>query len=151
MFRIDKLTQKAQDALQQCQVLAEKNGSQVMYPLHLLISLAEEEVQVTVETAWHFAPSQPRFVPVGAPDEQAHIFDRFFTTREQRWMSPKFLCGESYGGIRAAGLADFLQGAPRRLQLGDAIEVGPITLRFEAAPAGPTAVFSASASRVSEP
>ena len=43
MFRIDKLTQKAQDALQQCQVLAEKNGSQVMYPLHLLISLAEEK------------------------------------------------------------------------------------------------------------
>ncbi len=43
MFRIDKLTQKAQDALQQCQVLAEKNGSQIMYPLHLLISLAEEQ------------------------------------------------------------------------------------------------------------
>src|SRR5260370_9765686 len=43
MFRIDKLTQKAQDALQQCQVLAEKNGSQVMYPLHLLVSLAEEK------------------------------------------------------------------------------------------------------------
>ncbi len=36
-------------------------------------------------------------------------FIRLFTTREQRWMSPKFLCGESYGGIRAAGLADFLQ------------------------------------------
>src|SRR6202142_2655473 len=43
MFRIDKLTQKAQDALQQCQVLAEKNGSQIMYPLHLLIALAEEQ------------------------------------------------------------------------------------------------------------
>src|ERR1035437_11028011 len=43
MFRIDKLTQKAQDALQQCQVLAEKNGSQIMYPLHLLIALAEEK------------------------------------------------------------------------------------------------------------
>ena len=43
MFRLDKLTQKAQDALQQCQALAEKNGSQVMYPLHLLIALAEEK------------------------------------------------------------------------------------------------------------
>jgi ATP-dependent Clp protease ATP-binding subunit ClpB len=43
MFRLDKLTQKAQDALQQCQVLAEKNGSQIMYPLHLLIALAEEK------------------------------------------------------------------------------------------------------------
>src|ERR1019366_3823666 len=43
MFRLDKLTQKAQDALQQCQVLAEKNGSQIMYPVHLLIALAEEK------------------------------------------------------------------------------------------------------------
>ena len=36
-------------------------------------------------------------------------FIRLFTTREQRWQSPKFLCGESYGGIRGAGLAEFLQ------------------------------------------
>jgi len=36
-------------------------------------------------------------------------FIRLFATREQRWMSPKYLCGESYGGIRAAGLADYLQ------------------------------------------
>ena len=43
MFRLDKLTQKAQDALQQCQTLSEKNDSQVMFPLHLLIALAEEK------------------------------------------------------------------------------------------------------------
>ena len=42
MFRIDKLTQKAQEALQQAQSIAEKGESQVMYPLHLLIALAEE-------------------------------------------------------------------------------------------------------------
>src|SRR4051794_22898842 len=42
MFRIDKLTQKAQEALQQTQVLAESNQSQVMYPLHLLAALVEE-------------------------------------------------------------------------------------------------------------
>src|SRR5215467_9178950 len=42
MFRLDKLTQKAQEALQQCQAIAEENGSQVMFPLHLLISLAKE-------------------------------------------------------------------------------------------------------------
>jgi len=36
-------------------------------------------------------------------------FIRLFATREQRWMSPKYLCGESYGGIRAAGLANYLQ------------------------------------------
>ena len=42
MFRLDKLTQKAQEALQQTQQIAGENGSQVMFPLHLLISLAEE-------------------------------------------------------------------------------------------------------------
>src|SRR5215831_3109195 len=43
MFRLDKLTQKAQEALQQAQAIAEKNQSQVMFPLHLLIALAEEK------------------------------------------------------------------------------------------------------------
>lgn len=41
--------------------------------------------------------------------ESVGEFIRLFTTREQRWASPKFLCGESYGGIRASGLAQFLQ------------------------------------------
>src|SRR5579863_3144441 len=43
MFRIDKLTQKAQEALQQAQAVAEKNESQVLFPLHVLIALAEEK------------------------------------------------------------------------------------------------------------
>src|ERR1700761_4308438 len=43
MFRLDKLTQKAQEAVQQCQAIAEKNGSQVLFPLHLLLALAEEK------------------------------------------------------------------------------------------------------------
>src|ERR1700742_2367974 len=43
MFRLDKLTQKAQEALQQSQSVAEKNQSQVMFPLHLLIALTEEK------------------------------------------------------------------------------------------------------------
>ena len=42
MFRLDRLTQKAQEALQQAQSVAEKSESQVMFPLHLLIALAEE-------------------------------------------------------------------------------------------------------------
>ncbi|MEO8350816.1 MAG: peptidase S10 [Chthoniobacteraceae bacterium] len=41
--------------------------------------------------------------------ESVGEFIRLFTTREQRWMSPKFLCGESYGGIRGSGLVDYLQ------------------------------------------
>ncbi len=34
---------------------------------------------------------------------------RLWTTRHDRWMSPKYLCGESYGTTRAAGLARHLQ------------------------------------------
>lgn len=35
-------------------------------------------------------------------------FIRLWTTRHNRWLSPKYLCGESYGVFRAAGLADHL-------------------------------------------
>ncbi|MCE0486402.1 S10 family peptidase [Ornithinimicrobium sediminis] len=34
---------------------------------------------------------------------------RLWTARNERWMSPKFLAGESYGTLRAAALADHLQ------------------------------------------
>ncbi|HEX3590971.1 MAG TPA: peptidase S10 [Pseudonocardiaceae bacterium] len=34
---------------------------------------------------------------------------RLWTSRNGRWMSPKFLAGESYGTLRAAGLAGHLQ------------------------------------------
>jgi carboxypeptidase C (cathepsin A) len=34
---------------------------------------------------------------------------RLWTSRNGRWMSPKFLAGESYGTLRAAGLASYLQ------------------------------------------
>jgi carboxypeptidase C (cathepsin A) len=33
---------------------------------------------------------------------------RLWTSRNGRWMSPKYLCGESYGTLRAAGLAEHL-------------------------------------------
>ncbi len=36
-------------------------------------------------------------------------FIRLYTTRWERWSSPKFLIGESYGTTRAAGLAGYLQ------------------------------------------
>ncbi len=35
-------------------------------------------------------------------------FIRLWTTRHERWLSPKYLCGESYGVFRAAGLAQHL-------------------------------------------
>jgi carboxypeptidase C (cathepsin A) len=34
---------------------------------------------------------------------------RLWTTRNDRWLSPKFVVGESYGTVRAAALADHLQ------------------------------------------
>lgn len=36
-------------------------------------------------------------------------FIRLYTTRHQRWLSPKFVLGESYGSTRAAGLVEHLQ------------------------------------------
>lgn len=38
-------------------------------------------------------------------------FIRLWTTRHDRWLSPKYLCGESYGVFRAAGLADHLRAS----------------------------------------
>ncbi len=43
MFRFDKLTQKAQEAVQQAQTIAEQNQHQAIHPLHLLIALAAEK------------------------------------------------------------------------------------------------------------
>jgi carboxypeptidase C (cathepsin A) len=37
-------------------------------------------------------------------------FIRLWTTRHERWLAPKYLCGESYGVFRAAGLAEHLRG-----------------------------------------
>ncbi|QTN31432.1 peptidase S10 [Akkermansiaceae bacterium] len=41
--------------------------------------------------------------------ESVGDFIRIWITENKRWGSPKYLCGESYGGIRAAGLSAHLQ------------------------------------------
>jgi carboxypeptidase C (cathepsin A) len=41
--------------------------------------------------------------------ESVGDFIRLFITRYQRWSSPKYLIGESYGTTRAAGLSGYLQ------------------------------------------
>jgi len=44
-----------------------------------------------------------------SPDvESLGDFIRLWVTRHKRWLSPKYLCGESYGVFRAAGLAEHL-------------------------------------------
>jgi carboxypeptidase C (cathepsin A) len=41
--------------------------------------------------------------------ESVGEFIRLWTTRHERWLSQKYLCGESYGVFRAAGLAEHLR------------------------------------------
>ncbi|MDV6375026.1 S10 family serine carboxypeptidase-like protein [Deinococcus arenicola] len=41
--------------------------------------------------------------------ESVGDFIRLWTTRAGRWLSPKFLIGESYGTLRSAGLSGYLQ------------------------------------------
>jgi carboxypeptidase C (cathepsin A) len=41
--------------------------------------------------------------------ESVGEFIRLYTSRYQRWLSPKYLIGESYGTTRAAGLVGYLQ------------------------------------------
>lgn len=44
-----------------------------------------------------------------SPDvESVGEFIRLWTTRQNRWLSAKYLCGESYGVFRAGGLAEHL-------------------------------------------
>lgn len=52
---------------------------------------------------------ETQFHNVQADVEWAGELVRRFVTRHGRWGSPLFLAGESYGTVRAAGLADFLQ------------------------------------------
>lgn len=67
-----------------------------------------------------------------------------YTTRFQRWPSPKFLCGESYGGVRAAGLSSHLQDRYNMELNGIVVVSGAInfqTLRFSTSNDLPCVLF----------
>jgi carboxypeptidase C (cathepsin A) len=51
-----------------------------------------------------------RYHGVNADVQSVGEFIRLWTSRFNRWSSPKFLAGESYGTTRAAGLSGWLQG-----------------------------------------
>lgn len=53
-------------------------------------------------------------------------FIRFYITKFERWASPKFLLGESYGTFRSAGLSGFLQGRQLGMYLNGIILVSPV-------------------------
>ena len=65
-----------------------------------------------VETGWSRpAPGTPTADFTGYTNDVRHVGDfiRLWTTRNDRWASPKIIAGESYGTTRAAGLAEYLQ------------------------------------------
>lgn len=61
-------------------------------------------------------------------------FIRLFVTRYERWASPKFLIGESYGTPRSAGLSGYLQGGSVGMYLNGIVLISAIlnfgTARF---------------------
>ncbi len=60
-------------------------------------------------------------------------FIRLWVTRNERWGSPKFVIGESYGTNRAAGLANYLQSR-HRMYLNGVILVSMTNLGVQAGP-----------------
>jgi len=61
-------------------------------------------------------------------------FIRLYVTRNERWASPKFLLGESYGTTRSAAVAGVLQGRTHGMYLNGIILVSSVldfaTIRF---------------------
>lgn len=61
-------------------------------------------------------------------------FIRLYVTRFQRWSSPKFLLGESYGTFRSAGLSGYLQNRQNGMYLNGIVLVSSVldfqTIRF---------------------
>ncbi len=57
------------------------------------------------------AAGQDKSQFTGIEEDIASVGDfiRLYTTRYQRWPSPKFLAGESYGTFRSAGVGNYLQ------------------------------------------
>ena len=66
-----------------------------------------------VETGWSRpAPGVETSEFTGFTNDVVSVgeFIRLWVSRNDRWASPKFIAGESYGTTRAAGLAQYLQG-----------------------------------------
>jgi len=66
-----------------------------------------------------------RFLGTRPDLEALAAFVRLWLSRNERWASPKFLVGESYGGFRVAALADLL--AERQgIQVNGAVLISPV-------------------------
>jgi carboxypeptidase C (cathepsin A) len=64
----------------------------------------------------------------GVQEDVASVgeFIRMFITQNERWDSPKFVLGESYGTTRAAGLSGFLQGRTHGMYLNGIVLVSSV-------------------------
>jgi len=64
----------------------------------------------------------------GVQEDVASVgeFIRLFITKNERWDSPKFVLGESYGTTRSAGLSGFLQGGTHGMYLNGIILVSSV-------------------------
>jgi carboxypeptidase C (cathepsin A) len=99
-------------------VTAERQGNPVPPPYQLVDnehSLLDKSDLVFIDpVSTGFSRAVPGEKPKQFHDFRKDIesvgdFIRLYTTRYQRWSSPKFLIGESYGTTRAAGLSGYLQ------------------------------------------
>jgi carboxypeptidase C (cathepsin A) len=66
------------------------------------------------------------FFGVNEDVESVGEFIRLYITKNERWASPKFVLGESYGTTRAAGLSGFLQGRSMGMYLNGIILVSSV-------------------------
>ena len=64
----------------------------------------------------------------GVAEDVASVgeFIRLYVTRFERWASPKFILGESYGTTRAAGLSGYLQGGATGMYLNGIVLVSSV-------------------------
>ncbi|MDT0553809.1 S10 family peptidase [Urechidicola vernalis] len=69
-------------------------------------------------------PDRKQFFGVNADIQYLAEWVNTFVTRNNRWRSPKYIIGESYGGTRVAGLAKALQGS-QWMYLNGVIMVSP--------------------------
>jgi len=95
------------------------NGSEPIVPPARVIDNAQSLLDVCdlvfidpVSTGYSRAEGETdekEFHGLKSDIESVGDFIRLWITQNKRWDSPKYLCGESYGGIRAAGLSSHLQ------------------------------------------
>ena len=96
-----------------------EDGTQTLPPpqavipnAHSILDIADLVFVDPVSTGYSRAEGDTKpnqFHGVDEDIESVGDFIRRWTTENDRWASPKYLLGESYGGIRVAGLSDHLQ------------------------------------------